>query len=268
MARSEANLTIFMLASDYDPAHYYNWTENELSALGDCRAVAEVIKKGLEGNGTKVKEMYVIVHKGEKKATKKFHSVIDETKNHYHIVVKFEPNHGATLKEIAKFISVPPEIIEKPKSGGHSYDNMLSYLTHIKYENKIQYAPEDVVTLAGTEYMDYFNENKERWIKARDIVTKKGGKPLDRRFREAIKKLESGELSYDELSGVPEYRQLFLIAKYQRQLEATQKMVQKLAFSDWLRLYNELRNNEISKEEAATREEYKLAFEYYSDLIC
>jgi len=140
----------------------------------------------------------------------------------------------------------------------------LAYLTHIKYEKKIQYAPQDVVTLAGTEYMDYFNENKERWLKARDIVAKKGGKLLDRLFREAKEKLESGELSYEELAEVPEYRQLLLIAKYQRQLEATGKMVRKLASIDWIRLYNKLRNNEISKEEAATREEYKLAFIYHS----
>jgi len=270
MARLEATLSFFMLASDYDPAHY-NWTEKELAALGDCKATAEVIKKRLEDNGTKVKEMYVVEHKGEKKTgskSEKFHGATDEAKMHYHLLVRFEPSHGATLEAIAKYIGVPLEVIEKPHPGRYSYPNSLAYLTHIKYEKKIQYAPEDVVTLAGTEYMDYFNENKERWIKARDIVTKKGGKPLDRRFREAIKKLESGELSCDDLAGIPEYRQLLLIAKYQRQLEMTQKMAVKLAFSDWLRLYDKLKNNEISKEEAATREEYKLAFKYYSDLIC
>ena len=63
MARLNANLSFFMLTSDYDPAHY-NWTEKELSTLGDCKATAEVIKKRLEDNGVKVKEMYAIEHKG------------------------------------------------------------------------------------------------------------------------------------------------------------------------------------------------------------
>lgn len=270
MSRLEANLSFFMLASDYNPAHY-NWVENELSALGNgCKATAEVIKKRLEDNGAKVKEMYAIEHKGEKKAdskSKEFHGATDETKMHYHILVRFEPSHGATLEKIAKYIGVPLEVIEKPRPGRYSYPNSLSYLIHIKDESKIQYAPEDVVTLAGSDYMDYFNENTERWIKARAFVAKTGGKPLDRRFREAIKKLKSGELSCVELAGIPEYRQLFLSKKYYRQLEAAGKSVEKLAEIDWKRLSIKLENKEISKEEAKTREEYKLAFKYYSHSI-
>lgn len=267
MARTEAELTFFMLASDYNPAHY-NWTENEFAALGDCKATAEVIKKRLEDNGAKVKEMYVIEHKGEKKAdsrSKEHHNGIDETKIHYHLLVKFEPSHGATLKKISEYIGVPMQVIEKPRPGGHSYTNSLSYLTHIKYESMIQYAPEDVVTLAGSDYMDYFNEYKERWIKAREIVAKKGGKTLDRLFRKAVYKLESGELSCEELAGVPEYRKLFLSAKYQRKLEAAVKRVEKLAQLDWWRLCTKVQNNEISKEEAKTCEEYRLAFKYHGN---
>ena len=269
MARLNADLSFFMLVSDYNPEHY-NWPEKELSALGDCKATAEVIKKRLEDNGVKVKEMYAIEHKGEKKAdskSKEYHNSTDTTKPHYHIVVRLEPSHGATLEEIAEYIGVPPEVIEKPRPGRYSYPNSLSYLTHIKYENKIQYAPEDVVTLVGTDYMDYYNENKERWIKARAIKAKKDEKPLDRRFREAMHKLESGELSCEELAGIPEYRKLFLSAKYQRKLEAAAKRVEKLAFLDWRRLYNKLQNNEISKEEAKTHEEYRLAFKYRGDFI-
>ena len=127
MARTEADLTIFMLASDYNPAHY-DWTENELSALGNCKSTAAVIKRRLEDNGAKVKEMYVIEHKGEKKAdseSEQFHGATDETKPHYHILVRFEPSHKATLKEIAKYIGVPMQIIVKPKRGGYSYKKNL-----------------------------------------------------------------------------------------------------------------------------------------------
>lgn len=270
MARSEANLAFFMLASDYDPAHY-NWTENELSALGNgCKAIAEVIKKRLEDNGTKVKEMYAIEHKSEKKAdskSKEFHGATDEAKIHYHLLVRFEPSHGAMLQKISEYIGVPMQVIVKPHPGRYSYPNNLAYLTHIKYEKKIQYGPEDVVTLAGTDYMDYYNQYKESWIKARAIIAKKGGKPLGCRFREAISKLESGELSCEELAGIPEYRKLFFSAKYQRKLEAAGKRVEKLAALDKDRLAKKLGNKEISKEKAKTCEEYRLAFKYPSDLI-
>ncbi len=120
MARKEADLAIFTLASDYDPAHYKNWDEKELSALGNYEATAEVIKARLERNGLKVKEMYAIEHKSEKKGTpqsEECHSVTNETKlhYHYHILVKFEPTHGAALQEIAKYIGIAPEAIERPK---------------------------------------------------------------------------------------------------------------------------------------------------------
>lgn len=268
MAREQADLSFFMLVSDYDPAHY-NWTEKELAALGNCKAVAGVIKKRLEDNGAKVKEMYVIEHKSEKKTdsrSKEYHNGTDDTKPHYHILVKFEPSHGATLEQIAEYIGVPVNVIVKPKPGRYSYNNWLAYLVHIKYKNKIQYVPQDVLTLAGTDYMDYFNVYKASWEKARDIVAKKGGKTLDRRFREAINKLESGELSYAELAGIPEYRQLFLSAKYQRKLETAEKRVKKLAKLDRDRLAEKLANHEISWEEAKTCGDYKLVLKYH-DII-
>lgn len=261
MARIEADLTAIMLVSDYDPAHYYNWDEKELPALrAGCKAIAEVIKRRLEDNGTKVEEMYVIEHHNGTNEPQQLHL-------HFHILIRFADKQGATLNEIAKYIGVPTEAIEKPKPGGHSYHNMLAYLTHIKYENKIQYRPEDVVTLVGTDYMVHYNKHKESWIKARAIVAKNGGKTLDRRFREAISKLESGELSCKELAGIPEYRKLFLSAKYQRKLEAAAKRVEKLALLDWRRLCNKLQNKEITKEEARTLEEYRLAFKYRDDFL-
>ena len=269
MARKEADLSIFTMASDYDPAHY-NWPEKELAALGNgCKATAEIIKKHLEDNGAKVKEMYVIEHNGEKKADSKseeYHRGIDETKPHYHIVVKFESKQ-ATLKEIAKYIGVRPEFIEKPKSGGHSYDNMLSYLTHIKDEDKIPYAPEDVVTLAGTDYMLYYNKRKESWKKARAIKAKKGKKPLNRLFREAVSKIESGELFYGDLAGIPEYRKLLFEPKYMKLLQRKIDSVIEVARLDYCRLYSKIQNGEVTTlNEIAASDEWKLAYMYHQNL--
>lgn len=266
MARTEADLILFMLASDYDPAHYYNWTEKELPALGNgCKAIAEVIKMRLEDNSTKVKEMYVIEHKGEKtvdSTSKEYHRGIDETKLHYHIVVKFESKQ-ATLKKIAKYIGVRAEIIEKPKSGGHSYDNMLSYLTHIKYEDKIQYAPEDVVTLAGTDYMVHYNKHKESWIKARAILAKNGGKSRYRFFREAMKKLEHGELTYNELALTREYCGLLTDSKYQKKLFTKSKLVMDLAEIHRQNMKKMIESEEITSwEQIEESEGFKLLQSY------
>ena len=67
--------------------------------------------------------MYVIEYKGEKMSDSKseeYHKGVDETKTHFHLLVKFEEKQGATLKAIAKYIGVRPEAVEKPKSGGYS----------------------------------------------------------------------------------------------------------------------------------------------------
>ena len=261
MARTEADLTLFMLASDYNPAHY-DWTENELAALGDCKATAEVVKRRLEDNGTKVKEMYVIEHRGEKKANskpKEYHNSTDTTKPHYHILVRFEPSHGATLEEIAEYIGVPPEVIEKPKPGRYSYDNMLAYLTHIKYVNKIQYAPEDVVTLAGSNYMDYYNHRKERWIKAREIVAKKGGKTLDRLFRETMEKIGHGELTYNEIALAKEGCSLLIDSKYQKRLFIKSRQAADLAEIHSQNMKKMIENKEINSwEQIEKSEQFKL----------
>ena len=268
MTGKETKLTTFTMASDYDPAHY-NWTEEKLAALGDYKATAEVIKKRLEDNDVKVKEMYVIEHKSEKKADKKskeYHNSTDETKPHYHILVKLE--HGATLKEIAEYVGVLPNIIEKLPPGGHSYDGMLAYLVHIKYKSKIQYAPEDVVTLAGTDYMVYFNTYKARWEKARDIVAKNGGKPLDRHFREVMAKLHDGKIVYDELRRIKEYRELLKNPKYSKKLLEKAKSMGDLANQDYVALLDKIEKKEItSLDEIVTSEEWELAYKYHKNMI-
>ncbi len=258
---NEAKLHTFMLASDYDPAHY-GWTESELAALGDCKSTAEVIKKRLENNGAKVKEMYAIEHKSEKKAdskSKEFHGATDEAKMHYHLLVRFEPSHGATLKELSEYIGISPEIIEKPKPGRYSYDNMLSYLTHIKYVDKIQYAPEDVVTLAGSDYMDYYNERKKRWIKAREIVAKKGGKTRDRLFRETMEKLDRGELTYNEIALTKGGCALLTDSKYQKKLFTKSGLVTDLAGIHHQNMKKMIENGEINSwEQIEKSEQFKL----------
>lgn len=265
MARKDSDLTTCMIVSDYNPAHY-NWPKEELATLGNCKAIAEVIKALLENHGLKIKEMYIIEHTGEKKAdsqTRDYHRAVDETKTHYHIIIKFEPSHGATLKDIARFIGVPLEVIGKPHSGRFSYDNMLSYLTHIKYGNKIQYAPEDVVTLAGTDYMDYYNERSERWKKARPIVAKKGGKTRKRRYQDAEAKLDSGELTYEELADTEEYCDLLTDLDYGRKLRTKSNLVKDACKTHFANIEKAIASKKITTwEEIEAREKFNLLLKY------
>lgn len=261
---NEAKLQTFMLASDYFSAHY-KWTETELSALGECRATAEVIKKRLEDNSARIAEMYAIEHKGEKRVdskSKEFHGAADETKLHYHILVKFKDEQGIKLKEIAKYIGVRPEYIIKLNPGGYSYNNCLAYLIHIKYKDKKQYVPKAVATLAGTDYVSCYNRDREIWLKGRDVLTVKGGKTLNRLFREAVTKMESGELLYSELAGT-EYRRLLFEPKYMKQLKQRGQCVREVAEQDCNLLEEKIKNREItSLDEIIESEDWKLAYKY------
>lgn len=61
--------------------------------------------------------------KGQKKA------------NHYHVVIGFR--YRVQLSDVAIWFDIPDKFIEKLK-GEKDYDNLLTYLTHVKYDEKIK----------------------------------------------------------------------------------------------------------------------------------
>ncbi len=183
MGRTEADLNIMGAVLGFDPKHYPEWTDREKAALGDVSETAKAVKERLENGGCKVKEMYAIRHGGGGPKPRGGHGQADTPRPpsaHIHIVVKFEPGGGKPLAELAEICGINENFIEPPKSGRYSYDNMLSYLTHIKYADKCQYDPHDVITIAGKDYMDYYRERHEAWQKARAKITLKNtSKNLD-----------------------------------------------------------------------------------------
>lgn len=165
--KKAAYLTTFMLSQDYIPAHW-DWTDDEKTSLGICLNTANVIYNRLMNAGIPVKEAYAITHDKDE------HEIWDEyqnkyitnfTSNHIHFMAKLEK--GCTLTDLAGIIGVSENFIEKPKAGRYSYDNLLSYLIHIKYPSKYQYDPHDVVTICGTDYIKYYRENHRNWMHGR-----------------------------------------------------------------------------------------------------
>ena len=129
------------------------------------------------------------------------------------------------------------------------------------------YDPKDVTTLAGRDYMDYYNERAEAWKKARDKV-KKSKHVKNRVFREVSEKMEKGDISYAELRGVGEYRELLLDPKLKKKLEDKSKCVRELAQQDYWALKEKIDNKEVtSLDEVVASGEWKLAYKYYKDEI-
>ena len=201
-----ANLTTFMLSQDYLPEHW-DWDVTEKAALGSCDATAKVILDRLTAAGLSVREAYAITHDKDE------HEIWDEYQNQY--IVNFTSNHihfscklakGETLENIAKFIGVTPNYIGRPKAGRYAYDNMLSYLIHIKYPKKYQYNPQEVITLAGKDYIEYFRESHRRWMhgRAERIIAETEVDLKDIKIM-----IINGELTRFDLLTKPEYKYVY-----------------------------------------------------------
>lgn len=180
MATKQAKLTILTFAQDFQSGHW-NWTDGEKKKLGDVEEMGKIIKSRLENAGCEIQEMYAVKHdKDEKRWWNEYKKdyEVQFKSNHAHFVIKFKKGKGKTLPELAREIGIEENYIEKPKSGSHSYDNMLSYLIHIKYESKYQYDVNAVYTITGKKYIEYYREKYESWTKGRAEISVKSAKEL------------------------------------------------------------------------------------------
>ena len=172
--------------------------------------------------------MYAVKHdKDEQKLwnEQKMAYEIKFTSNHGHFVIKLKKGTGKILSVIAALIGLEPNFIEKPKRGRYAYDNMLSYLIHIKYDKKYQYKVSDVCTIAGKPYEEYYSERREAWLRGRAVRSIADA----RKLVDPLKyKLAKGEITINEIIQNDEYREVYIL--YQDTLDkvaATKVMVDK-----------------------------------------
>ncbi len=150
---------------------------------GDVSLLAIWVAERLLSCG--VQEVHVILH------DKDTQEVWDEAKcvyqkvlkkPHVHIVVIFTSSknyiNDRTLENVAKALGVEPQYIERPGRGRYAVDNMLAYLVHIKYADKYQYKPEEVVSYIpigsnGETYASIYSKRRAEWMRGRGQVSKK-----------------------------------------------------------------------------------------------
>lgn len=207
--KKAANLSTFMLSQDYLPEHW-NWTVLEQQALSsnDCAQVGQVILSRFMTNGIKLEAAYIITHDQDE------HEIWDEyqncykssfTSHHIHFVGKFKKGDAMPIERIAEIIGVEENYIVKPKPGRYSYDNMLSYLIHIKYPEKHRYKADSVVTLAGPDYMKIYSESHRAWMRGRAEKLIADAIPT---FKELKVMIAEGNITEDEVYNDPKYNLL------------------------------------------------------------
>ena len=176
MARTEATLNLIGL-TQYLDHEYWNWSDQEKQALsGGAGAIVAVVVSRLETAGCQVESAYGIVHDRDEREVwdELAHEVRVEPKpEHLHAVIRFVTGSGGTLGQLAAWIGVEQQYVEKAGRGRFAHDNMLSYLTHAKYAEKFQYAPEDVATVRGPDYQGIDALSRDRWYRGRASVKKK-----------------------------------------------------------------------------------------------
>lgn len=191
MARKEASMRCCMITQQLDK-QYFAWSADELTALdmaeqGDVSGIMNVVGKRLAGRGIMFTEMHGIVHdKDVQKEWNEVANAYDEKPKakHFHLVVKFRsmPNTvESTLTNVSNAVGLSRQYIEKAQRGRNAYENMLAYLVHIKYVDKHQYSPQEVVSTGTSEngqplwtpYADIYAKEHEGWLKGRGAIKAK-----------------------------------------------------------------------------------------------
>ena len=209
MADVKANLRTFMLTQDFDPEHW-DWSPNDLMALSSCDAAARIIAARFAAAGFPLEEAYAICHdKDEKTLWDEYQSkyVRKVSGPHMHFVAKLGKANALPLERIASIAGVDPAFIEKPKTGRYAYDNMLSYLIHIKYADKYQYDPQAVITLAGKPYIDYYSDRYKAWMQGRAKCVEAAA---ELKFKDIKKMIMNGEIDKNELALNPKYKYVYI----------------------------------------------------------
>lgn len=212
MADVQANLQTFMLTQDFDPEHW-DWDPNELTALSSCDAAAKIIAARFAAAGVPLEEAYAIEHdKDEKDIWDEYQNIYNKevSGRHMHIVAKLGKENALPLEQIASIAGVDPAYIEKPRPGRYSYDNMLSYLIHIKYPEKYQYDEDAVITLAGRPYMYYYRERHKAWMQGR---AKRVAADSELKLDEVMQMIMDGKLSRKDLLTDPQYKYVYILNK-------------------------------------------------------
>lgn len=221
VAKQENNPTSIGLTQYLDPS-YWTWAAEDPNGAAllqqGAEAILAYVVQRLEATGCEVVEAYGIVHdKDEREVWSDMEKalVIEPKPDHLHAVIKFASRaKSAPLDRLAFGIGVEPQYVEKPGRGRYAYDNMLSYLTHVKYADKHQYAPSEVATVRGPDYLGIDAQRRETWLKGRAHVKKK---VVAENFEDMRERVLQGEFTRDQIMLTDELFDIY--SRHQREID-------------------------------------------------
>lgn len=172
MKQRNGMLKTCQIVEQYERKNFKGWSEEELKQVDEksLSGVMGIMLERLKKHGITFESSYGINHdRDERKVWDEVKAdYVSELKpTHCHILLKFT-DRSCTLPQLAQILGIEESAIEKPQKGRFAWDNMLAYLIHIKYPEKFQYSPLDVLFISPTKsYIDVYRERKEEWEKGR-----------------------------------------------------------------------------------------------------
>jgi len=177
------------------PEFWPGW-DPALILSGDMRGIGEEALSRYGAAGGDAQGLWMMKHSKDRLADG---SLKDE---HAHGI--FQQSEGRTNEgklecwEIDQALGFTTSVVRAPSRGGR-LENALSYLIHAKDPDKFQYAPDEVVTIRGRDYLAVEAENRRAW--ARRAVTARNAPVSMKEWAELgdalIQKVLDGEV--DEL---------------------------------------------------------------------
>ncbi|RNE64140.1 Rep family protein [Cryobacterium tepidiphilum] len=221
VAKQENNPTSIGLTQYLDPS-YWTWAAEDANGAAllqqGAGAILAYVVQRLEAIGCEVVEAYGIVHdKDEREVWSDTEKtlVVEPKPDHLHAVIKFASRaKSAPLDRLAFGIGVEPQYVEKPGRGRYAFDNMLSYLTHVKYADKHQYASSEVATVRGPDYLGIDAQRRETWLKGRAHVKKK---VVAENFEDMRERVLQGEITRDQIMLTDELFDIY--SRHQREID-------------------------------------------------
>lgn len=200
----DSKISVAFFSTDLNPAHLNGWTPDELSALelavgagslydaGDIegyraalRPLGEVIQGRLcasgfdcsDGNG----DFHIALH------WRDVYTIEDYVESgpqctpgvkkyvHIHVVARCDDpkTQAKTREELGEAIGIAWNMIEPNRRGGHLFENRTAYLIHIKDRDKTPYCDDIVVTLAGLDYHELYEQCAAMWSRGAASKQKK-----------------------------------------------------------------------------------------------
>lgn len=151
------------LTQQLKPEYWPGW-DVALILAADVRGIGEEILRRYEAGGGEAQGLWIIKHDKDILADG------SRKDDHVHVVIQQSTGRNVEGKLQCRALDQAfgfgdKSVVKAPPGRGSRIENALSYLIHAKDPSKYQYAPAEVVTVRGVDYVEIEAEHRAAWAR-------------------------------------------------------------------------------------------------------